>query len=746
MRKPLPVSVKWSQDFVIIDGSLPAALALRQVQQATERWVIISRFGGRYLYAFTRPELWRWLARTNEVTGPFDSPPSLFEHVLGLHEEYQSTVIENRVEAPPIDCSWRPDVYAPSIRRYIEVGTDRKPRRIGMPKMARGSRQRSAQPSASAKSAGGILSHSLKDLSVVKISAVGSAAGQQQEDTAVKIMGASAAVQAAEIQSTDDTFSQVLEDLPVINLSVAGSEEGQQQEGASPLSVPTSSASQDEGIAPIRYPSIESDVMLFPGADLTFMIDLVRAEVLHTSGDVDLGRLPGDWESLDLSVILTCPCIEFATEGRGVVTIRRNKTSLPAPIRGHVQADAPVGEDAVVIANFFLGTRFCGSAFRKFTIGNNIEILVRTTKSSTGSTRGTVVAEPAAERPDVTIHISKVSNASSKLDWLVVVSPLFDGLPPNLREQIDLGHDPRKEAESLFREFATIERGQHRERIEGFGDKLWQRAPQMFRDVYWALWDRYRRPLTIQFISDEPHLPWELMRPTRTDDSEFHPPLALKHAVARWIARWEGYMRNKLPGGRVFTIAPHYATVSRRVPRAQTESESLVKLFDAKRVDGTRQAVTALLKTVPSPPVAVLHFAGHGQFLCDATSESTIKLEDGPLAASEVGGPEIKLGKDRRTLVFFNACEVGATGTVLGEVGGWADAFLGRQFGGFIAPLWSVDDEDASVVAADLLEGIVNRHEPIGEVLRAVREKYGNVSPTFYSYLYYGDVTARLSL
>ena len=88
---------------------------------------------------------------------------------------------------------------------------------------------------------------------------------------------------------------------------------------------------------------------------------------------------------------------------------------------------------------------------------------------------------------------------------------------------------------------------------------------------------------------------------------------------------------------------------------------------------------------------------------------SNIKLEDGELAASEIERPEVRLGRACRTLVFFNACEVGAAGAVFGEVGGWADAFLGRQFGGFIAPLWSVDDEDAGVVAIELLERIGRR-------------------------------------
>ena len=64
---------------------------------------------------------------------------------------------------------------------------------------------------------------------------------------------------------------------------------------------------------------------------------------------------------------------------------------------------------------------------------------------------------------------------------------------------------------------------------------------------------------------------------------------------------------------------------------------------------------------------------------------------------------------------------------------------------GFIAPLWSVDDEDAGVVATELLERIGKRHEPIGAALREIRAAHGATSPTFYSYLYYGDVTARFA-
>ena len=48
------------------------------------------------------------------------------------------------------------------------------------------------------------------------------------------------------------------------------------------------------------------------------------------------------------------------------------------------------------------------------------------------------------------------------------------------------------------------------------------------------------------------------------------------------------------------------------------------------------------------------------------------------------------------------------------------------------------------MVATELLDRIFRRHQPIGEALRAVREMYGRTSPTFYPYLFYGDVTAQM--
>jgi hypothetical protein len=497
------------------------------------------------------------------------------------------------------------------------------------------------------------------------------------------------------------------------------------------------SAADDEGVSPLRYPSIGAEGALQPGAAITIVVDLLREEDDRTFGAVALPAQPDDWQALELEVLVQSPAVVFDDGGRGRLTVRRNDASLAARISGQLSAALTGGEEIEVKARFMLGTRFCGSAARRITLGAGASASVHPPSGAT------VQVDAAAVAPDLTVFITMFEkDAPGKLHWRMVTVP-FRGLPPRLDEQIDLGQAPGVEASQLFKQFAKLERGRHREAIEGFGEELWRRAPAAFQSVYWALCDHLRRSLAIQFVSDDPHLPWELMSPYR--DGEAHGPIALRHAVARWIGHWQGYMPNRLPNGRLVAIAPHYRSVSTQLSLAEAAVQKLVKDFGAEPLPGTREAVLKLLEQPPAEPVALLYFSGHGAFAADAAGASLIKLEDGAeLSAVEVARQRVQLGERHGTVVVLNACEVGATGSVLGNVGGWADAFLSRRFGAFIAPLWAIDEEDGSEVTQELMQHIVAEHVPLGEALRDLRQRHGDTSPTFYSYLLYGDVTARL--
>ena len=658
----------WTSDVVVIDATMPAERALREIDRSGHKWVVICRRDARFFYALTVDEVRHWPALLAAQARGTRWRTQPLRDVLDLHEVSQSTETQDENNVPRIDRSWRPRATEPSIGRYVHEQADG---RVTVGYISPGQLRRRGTRG------GGVF---------------GTAPPPRAEPPV-------------------ETIAPVLE---------------------------------DEGTTPVRYPSIEADGALAPGAEVTFTIDLRQAPVEHTQGGpVSLPPQPDEWLDLELSVIVTSPLFASGDTASGTITVHRNAASSPARIACRVRADAAPGEAAPVFANFFLGTRFCGAAARVFAIAATDGSDNAGIGRADSRTEGTIVPQPAAEEPDVTVRVW--ANQQGVLTW-TLVTRRFDGLPPQLQEDVTLKSNLTAEVTELFKRFATLPPGNHLPSLQGFGTQLWNMAPRMFRDAYWALWDHYQRPLSFQFITNEPNLPWELMRPARDDESEIHEPIARAHPVARGLIAYDGYMRNQLPKGALYTIAPKYRSVSRQLPRAQAESQTLVDQLGATPVSGTRAAVLALLETLaPDNPVAVLHFAGHGQFVTTATSESNIKLEDGALSASEVARPEVRLGKACRTLVFFNACEVGAAGTIFGEVGGWAAAFLSRQFGGFIAPLWSVEDEDASVVASELLRGILTERRPVGEVMRQLRTKYGDASPTFYSYLYYGDVTARVS-
>ncbi len=696
--------IRWSTDFFVIEGERAAVDALTRIDACTARWIVVVRTNGGYRYVFRRDELF---ARLRLTKIPYDPASSVtLVEVLDLHETQSSTSVSDSAQLAPPDLSWRWGETSPSVLRYVEVVPQ------GVQVLAVGgddvdpphqTRAMPPQPSAPR---------------VEEPTPSGGDFYDQREASRSFDLTMPAPSQAA----------RAFPDIPDIAVGVGVA--------AAPPPAPA-----DEGKTPHRYPSIEPEALLAAGAAVSLCVDLLRDEAPATSGGaLALGEQAADWQTLELGVTVVSSAIDFDKSGRGKVTIRRNADSVAAHISGVVLADVVAGTEIEVHAQFWDRTRCCGSAVRRLVVGAAGAAAAAAQPSA--DLKGSMRVEPLAQAPDLTVFISLFDPAApGRLHWRMVTEA-FDGLPPKLDGIIDLGQDPAAEAAAMFKQFANLERGKHRARIEGFGERLWDRAPTAFRDVYWALNDHHQRPLTIQFVSDDPHLPWELMRPFRA--GETHPPLALRHAVARWIGRWHGYMRNSLSAGRLVTVAPKYKSASMQLSLAESTAASLVSQLGAEALEGTLKCLQALLETPTGKPIALLYFTGHGAFSADAVSASAIKLQDGNMTVDEVARREVTLGERDGTLVFFNACEVGATGNALGSVGGWADAFLSRHFRAFIAPLWAIDEEDAAQVTQELMRRIVTDRAPVGAALRDLRAKYGDVSPTFYSYLLYGDVTARL--
>ncbi len=717
--------IGWSNDFIVLDGAADAGAELLKMKRSEAEWVLIDDATRSCQYVFSRREILELLARRHSPSG---SSPAMIEpkfqkmplaKALGLNGRMVSIRVAHSRDVKKIV----PSPAYPSAARFIEldhgisiavggfdIASKRVPRDIPMAPPIRvdtGTHQRPFTVGAGPA-----------DTTAAAPAGTGNPIPDPIPDTGFQT-GTSHAI------------------------SDAGADVGVVIEGASfNFAAPsdTQLTPDDEGATPTRFPSISADGEIKSGESVTVVVDLLRSEDSNTLGMTLFPAQAPDWQRFEVDVLLQSPSIDFDHAGLGQLTVQRNNPTLAARLTGRVHQGLPIGSEIEVKAKFLLNTRFCGSAARRFKIDSGA---AAATSQPTDALQATVQVDDSAEQPDITIFITVFDqDAPGKLHWRMVMPP-FPNRPPKLDGIVNLGQHPAAQASQWFKQCANLERGSHREPIEGFGERLWRYSPPEFQAAYWALSDHLGRPLTIQFVSDDPHLPWELMSPVR--DGEEHGPIALRHAVARWIGQWQGYMPNRLPKGHIVAIAPHYKSASTQLSQAENTVKGLVDTLGAQRVDGTRTAMLQLLEQPPDTSVALLYFTGHGAFAADSAGASQIKLEGGTsLTALEVARQKVKLGERYGTVVFLNACEVGATASVLGNVGGWADAFLSRKFGAFIAPLWAIDEEDATVVTEELMKRIVTDSAPIGAALRDLRKKYGDVSPTFYSYLLYGDVTARL--
>lgn len=491
-------------------------------------------------------------------------------------------------------------------------------------------------------------------------------------------------------------------------------------------------ASSDEGTSIIRHPSIEAD-----GEPVTLVVDLPREPRSATDAlPVRVNDLDPAWTSFLVSVELMSPELDFGEDGMtGTVAVRRNGPSLPWRCRARVKAGLAPGTPVRVTATFVYGTRLCGSGRRVLSVDGPARSV-----SEPGSSTGAVTLEHAAPQPELTVQIHRLdADAPGKLYWVLHTDGSRAGLPRRLSGACDLGDAPMRWAEQILAACGALAQGDHLALIRGIGERIYEASPPCFRDAYRRLQALHGKALTIQFVSDDPHIPWELMWPTDVEGSR---PLAVEHAVARWLLDYETTMPRRLPRGAIVTIAPRYTRLP-DLPSAQAEARLLIERYRARPLTPATRAALLRLLTDPAPaPIALLHFAGHGTFSLQTPEASSVHLEDGELKPLEVRHGGVVLGKRDRSFVIFNACEVGGAGRALGAIAGWAEAFVRGSFGGLLAPLWPVFDDDAKTMIDELLEGVIAERRPIGEALREIRERHYRESPTFLAYIYVGDVMA----
>jgi hypothetical protein len=287
--------------------------------------------------------------------------------------------------------------------------------------------------------------------------------------------------------------------------------------------------------------------------------------------------------------------------------------------------------------------------------------------------------------------------------------------------------------------------------LSNLGQGLYRELfPREMRAVY----RRFRGDVkTLQITSDEPWIPWELIKPyddegeTVVDDPYF----CEKFQLTRWLAG-DKIPAPILPVVKLASVGADTMKGGRQLPNATKEHELLAGLASrhpgivhASLPEATFDDLGSLLR---GGGLGLLHFVGHGDVLAERSNEAKIVLQDRPFRASNLSGTLQTAIKKDRPLVFLNACRVARQGWSLSGLGGWAEAWVRTcGCGAFIGPQWVVKDSLALEFARVFYQEL-DAEKTFGEAVTAARiavRKKDPGRPTWLAYAAYGHPGARLA-
>jgi CHAT domain len=337
--------------------------------------------------------------------------------------------------------------------------------------------------------------------------------------------------------------------------------------------------------------------------------------------------------------------------------------------------------------------------------------------------------------------------------------------PHTIQSRFEASPDLASWIEGFYREFraeaerddsgdtpavAAARRDARLARLRAFGDELYRRAAPapLKRALATLLADPSVTLRTIQVYSNNPLVPWELMRApkpkgeSKGGSTDF---FGIAFALARWHEDDERAVVRPLqdqPVEEVVAVAPAYGG-QQALAAPVREIEQIQALLAMRQVAGRRADFIDLIRR---PPSGIVHFAGHGEVAGRTPVERrfVIRFEDGLFDVMEWRGLTVSAGRSR-ALFFFNACDVGQAESMAGVVDGWGPAALAKGASGYIGGLWPLRDDPAARFAVAFYQVISTRLQQgerasVADALAEARRLvYQTGDATYLAYAFYGD-------
>ena len=489
-------------------------------------------------------------------------------------------------------------------------------------------------------------------------------------------------------------------------------------------------------------------------------IDEPESACIH-SGDLNVSVL-FEQETELVEVVIMAPGFEEVTGHLSrLITLYPNQDSQPAVFL--LKADT-VSDEREVSINFYHRGRPIGSTALRVVVGDQAD----------EQTRGGVIAMQLADGParfaleplpisppppvDLELRIIKES-AENKLHFLLHSAAKGVNYHWKPMGCIELtADDPAQFLEHRFQRLSQLAGTTRRsedssvglDEMQALGEELFEQLfPEKLQNEYWAKIKKLHQAGKLRSLlitSDEPWIPWELIKPYRYDDlteeEESDDFLCQTFEVCRWLA-------GRGPVGEIQVEEVRIVVPSLDLPYVEKERDYFTRLAD----DGVTNAGEPLQHVQDVTAFAqhgkaqIVHIATHGEFDPAYPNRSSIHLQDGALTPDLFRGSNVRGWRKHKPILFLNTCHGGRMNFDLCGLGGWAQKMVGEiGIGAFIGAQWEIHDRLASAFAIQFYDGL-QAGQTLGKAFHAARQHIREMepeNPTWLAYTLYGDPNARV--